>query len=86
MNAINREAFKLPQLEVAEPPWVLLWSQSQCALHIEPVSAMLRSNRRAYREDRRMDYVPIFIGPDEACRTVADAVRETMTKRQRERN
>lgn len=64
---------------------VMLWSQSQCALHIEPVEAMLRSNARAYRDDRRMDYVPLYIGTDEDCRAVADAVRRTMHARQEAR-
>ena len=35
---------------------VLLWSQSQCALHIEPIA------------DRRMDYVPMVFGSSEECR------------------
>lgn len=61
---------------------VMLWSQSQCALHIEPVEAMLSSNRRAYGDDRRMDFVPLFIGTDEDCRSVADSIRGTMRVRQ----
>ncbi len=64
---------------------VMLWSQSQCALHIEAVEAMLRSNARAYRDDRRMDFVPLYIGTDEDCRAVADAVRGTMHARQEAR-
>lgn len=61
---------------------VMLWSQSQCALHIEPVEAMLSSNRKAYSDDRRMDYVPLFIGTDEDCRSLADSIRNTMHTRQ----
>lgn len=61
---------------------VLLWSQSQCALHIEPFSTMMQSNRRAYTEDRRMDYVPIFIGHRENCDTIAASVRGTLHIRQ----
>lgn len=61
---------------------VMLWSQSQCAIHIEPVETMLSSNRRAYAEDRGMDYVPLFIGTDRDCRSVADALRGTMSARQ----
>lgn len=63
----------------------LLWSQSQCALHIEPVSDMLSENRQAYADDRRMDYVPIYIGDEGECRTAADAVRVTMRARQARR-
>ncbi|MDD0814270.1 hypothetical protein PSQ39_06470 [Curvibacter sp. HBC28] len=61
---------------------VLLWSQSQCALHIEPVSEMLSSNRRAYAENRTMDYVPIFFGTDEKCHEIGRALRGTMSDRQ----
>ena len=61
---------------------VMLWSQSQCALHIEPVEAMLSSNRRAYADDRRMDFVPLYIGTDEDCRAIADDIRGTMRHRQ----
>lgn len=61
---------------------VLLWSQSQCALHIEPLAEMLSENRQAYTEDRRMDFVPIYIGAEEECRGAADAVRNTMAQRQ----
>jgi hypothetical protein len=61
---------------------VLLWSQSQCALHIEPVADMLSENRQAYADDRRMDYVPIYIGVEADCRLAADSVRATMHARQ----
>lgn len=44
-------------------PYALLWSQSQCAMHIEPVMDMLTENRRACAENRRMDYVPISPEP-----------------------
>ncbi|RCW73829.1 hypothetical protein [Pseudorhodoferax soli] len=61
---------------------VMLWSQSQCALHIEPMDAMLSTNRQAYADDRRIDYVPLFIGTDEDCRAIAASVRGTMHTRQ----
>ncbi|MES1979740.1 MAG: hypothetical protein V4451_17000 [Pseudomonadota bacterium] len=64
---------------------VLLWSQSQCALHIESVGDMLKANRRAYTENRRMDYVPLFIGQREVCDSLASAVRNTMQLRQEAR-
>lgn len=60
---------------------VLLWSQSQCAMHIEPVSSMLTHNRRAYVEDRRMDYVPIAFGTRDLCSALAVKVRQTLNKR-----
>lgn len=62
--------------------WALLWSQSQNALHVEPIEAMFSSNRRAYTEDRCMDYVPIYIGAEDAVRTLADSIRNTLHVRQ----
>ncbi len=64
----------------------LLWSQSQCAMHIEPIADMLSENRQAYTENRRMDYVPIIFGTDEECHKAADAVRQTMRARQGDRS
>ncbi|MFN9476380.1 hypothetical protein [Acidovorax sp.] len=63
----------------------LLWSQSQCALHIEPIADMLSENRQAYATDRRMDYVPIYFGTDDECHQAATAVRNTMHQRQQAR-
>lgn len=60
---------------------VLLWSQSQCALHVEPIEDMLQANRAAYAENRRMDYVPIVVGPSQLCEEAAEAVRNTMHAR-----
>lgn len=60
----------------------LLWSQSQCALHIEPIAVMLSSNRDAYAENRRTDYVPIYFGSDDDCHDAARAMRNTMSERQ----
>lgn len=83
----NQPTAKAPP-ELKAPPartagtHVMLWSQSQCALHIEPLDAMLSSNRRAYADDRRMDFVPLYIGTDEDCRQIADSVRGTMKARQ----
>lgn len=65
--------------------YALLWSQSQCALHIESVQEMLNTGRRACTDDRRMDYVPIFLGSDEQCHTVASRIRTTMHERAQRR-
>ncbi|MGV3679788.1 MAG: hypothetical protein ACO1PM_08690 [Acidovorax sp.] len=67
------------------PTHALLWSQSQCALHIEPIADMLSENRQAYATDRRMDYVPIYFGTDDECHQAATAVRGTMRQRQQTR-
>lgn len=61
--------------------WVLLWSQSQNALHVEQVGDMLRANRRAYTEDRRMDYVPLVFGSRDEIDSVARSVRPTIHAR-----
>ena len=60
---------------------VMLWSQSQNALHVEPLARMLRMNRRAYTEDRGMDYVPLFIGSDDQCFELARSVGGTIRTR-----
>jgi hypothetical protein len=60
---------------------VLLWSQSQNALHIETIEEMLEANRNALEENRRMDYVPIFIGSDDECHKAATGMRKVMHAR-----
>jgi hypothetical protein len=42
--------------------WVLLWSQSQNAVHVESLQDCLSKNRQAYKDNRKTDYVPIFVG------------------------
>lgn len=61
--------------------WALLWSQSQSGFHIEPLARMLESNRQAYAEDRRMDYVPLHIGTADECHGIADSCRKTVATR-----
>jgi hypothetical protein len=60
---------------------VLLWSQSQNAFHVERVQDMMRSNRSAYSDDRRMDYVPIFMGERSSCFDLAEKLRNTVKAR-----
>lgn len=62
--------------------YTLLWSQSQGALHIEPITDMLTENHQAFVDDRRMDYVPIAFGSQEQCREIAEQVRPTLRERQ----
>lgn len=61
--------------------WALLWSQSQCALHIETVEEMLSRNRQAYAADKCMDYVPIAFGSRALCDEIASKVRHTLRER-----
>jgi hypothetical protein len=63
---------------------VLLWSQRQNALHIEETELMLSSNRAAYRENRSMDYVPLWFGTLAQCQTTALNLHGTMSKRAHE--
>lgn len=60
---------------------VLLWSQSQCALHIEPLMDMLTKNRRACAADHCMDYVPLTIGTREECDAAASRLRPVLNER-----
>ena len=65
-----------PQVLLERPEvWVLLWSHSQNALHIEPLTSMHRSNLEAFTENRGMDYVPLFVGSRSVVDIVANAVR-----------
>lgn len=63
----------------------LLWSQSQCAMHIEPITDMLSTNRQAYAVNRRMDYVPIYFGSADDCHKASASVRTTMRQREEAR-
>ncbi len=78
MNSLTNPERAITSLENCH---VLLWSQSQCAMHIEPVSSMLTHNRRAYVEDRRMDYVPIAFGTREECDAAASRLRPVLNER-----
>ena len=62
--------------------WVCLWSQSQNGFHVERLRDMMNSNRRAYAEDRRMDYVPIYVGTRDLCFGLASATRNTVRARE----
>lgn len=66
--------------------WVFLWSQSQCAFHVERLEDMLDANALAFREDRRMDYVPLFVGTESECQAAADAARPILRERQEARD
>lgn len=62
--------------------WALLWSQSQCAMHIETVEEMLSRNRQAYAANKCMDYVPIVFGSRELCDQIAGRVGHILRERQ----
>lgn len=62
--------------------YVLLWSQSQNSFHIERHRHMLDANRRAYADDRRMDFVPLFVGSQDFCCRMANKLRPTVRARE----
>jgi len=62
--------------------FVMLWSQSQNCFHIERVRDMYDANAMAFREDRRMDYVPLHIGTEDECHALASKLRPTLRKRE----
>ncbi len=62
--------------------WVLLWSQRQNALHIEPLEHMLKMNRQAYRDNKGGDYRLMLIGARAEVDATADSLRSTMAQRE----
>jgi len=66
--------------------WVLLWSQSQNALHIETVEQMTSRGRKAYQENRRSDYVAIYVGERAHIDAAAGFCHQTLAQRQDEAN
>ena len=62
--------------------WVLLWSQQQCALHVETLADMMESHARAFAGDRALQYIPLVIGDREVIDHVAEAIRPTLHQRQ----
>lgn len=86
VQALSSSHADIDACEKAVAGWsVLLWSQSQNTFHVERIRHMLRSNRLAYAEDRRMDYVPIFVGSGEHCSELADKLRGTIRVRDADR-
>lgn len=64
---------------------VLLWSQRQNALHIEPMDHHLSVNRRAYRDNQGGDYRVLFVGTREEVDEAATALRNTIAGRSKGR-
>lgn len=60
---------------------VLLWSERQNCLHIEPLDRMLSANRQAYRDNRPGDYRVLFIGTREEVDEAAKACHSTIDGR-----
>lgn len=52
----------------AEPTYALLWSGSQHAFHVEPLTTTLKKARQVFLRGHGTDYVPLFVGTDHQCR------------------
>lgn len=77
----------IPNLEITQASssedgrYALLWSQTQCALHVEPLQEMLNKNRRACASNRCTDYIPVFVGTRELCSEAAERLRPVLCER-----
>lgn len=65
---------------------VLLWSQRDNAMRVLPVEVMLSTNRRAYGDDKPVEYVPIAMGVEGDMYAAAQAVRCTLASRGKRRH
>lgn len=61
--------------------WVLLWSQSRNALHVETLARMLENNRFAYRENHPSDFVTLVIGDRKLIDDTVQNLRPTLERR-----
>ena len=52
----------------AETTYALLWSSTQHAFHVEPLSTTLKKARQVFLRGHGTDYSPLFIGTDNQCR------------------
>ncbi len=69
----------------SENHW-LCWSPRQNAFHVESETDGLKTNRRAFRENSKLDYIPIgkFSDIDQAC-AEADRLRNVLRERDAKR-
>lgn len=53
--------------------WVLEYSASQAAFHIQKVESAIEANRRRFIDHPRntLDWIPIFVGSRSACERMA---------------
>jgi hypothetical protein len=61
--------------------FVLLWSRTANALHVEPLEKMLSHNRESYTDNERVEYVPLYVGTEAEVDAAADACRGTLAAR-----
>lgn len=64
----------------------LCWSARQNAFHVESEAESFRINQEAFREGRKVDYVPIgHFSSFEAADEAADSLRHVLRERDAER-
>lgn len=51
-----------------ETTYALLWSSTQHAFHVEPLSITLKKARQVFLRGHGTDYSPLFVGSDDQCR------------------
>ena len=87
LTALPADAAALAPVVGSPAPevWVLLWSHSQNALHIERLTDMHQTNLEAFSEDRPLDYIPLQIGSRDAVDMAANVVRPIVHAREEAR-
>lgn len=56
--------------------FALLWSSTQHAFHVEPLSTTLKKARQVFLRGYGTDYAPLFVGTDHQCRQARRVLRE----------
>lgn len=64
--------------------FVLLWSHAGNDLRIEPLEKVLSANRDAYRDNRPVGYVPVYIGSRACVAACAGHCQVTLIDREME--
>lgn len=65
--------------------WVLEYSASQGAFHIQKVTAAIEANRRRFINHPRntLDWIPIFVGSRAACERMARLAERNLLMEER---
>ena len=68
-----------------EETFVLEWSASQQAFHIQLLDAALGANQRRFvsRPDNSFEWIPLFVGSYRECEAVARANEQKLARRRR---
>ncbi len=65
--------------------WVLEYSASQAAFHIQRVEAAIEANRRRFinQPKNTLDWIPIFVGSRSACERMAKLAERNILMEER---